>query len=381
MLTKSARTNVWTRLAAGVISVCCVATPAIAETLTMGAYMAPKHPFYDRVVEPLLEDFNADPDINFDVRVVPGGQLLSARESLEGAKNGLTDLTFVVPVYNRTELPAINVLFQFIAFGENVVAGTGATLEAMYLNCPQCIKNYTDVNTVPLATGSGGEYRMFCKEPANSVADLQGRKIRAVGALARLVNMMGATPVNMPANEGVTAIQRGALDCLIGPLAWMTSYGYVDTAPHIIDVPMGYVKGLGLVVMNRDRWASFSAETRSAILSHMGEVSARSTIDAYQKPDQELLDRADELSLVPTKGDGSFETLFKKFSDAEVAEVIAAAEKSGVENPEQFVETIIALYPKWLEIANSTGNDVEKVGEAYTREIYSKLDPTTFGLN
>ena len=358
-----------------------VAAPAAADTLTYGAYMAPKHPFFERALKPLLEDIKADPRIDFDIRVIPGGQLLGARESLEGVKNRLADFSFVVPVYNRTELPAINLFFQFIAFGDNVVAGTGAVLEAMYLNCPECLRNYTDNNTVPLATGSGGQYRIFCKDPANSVADLKGRKIRAVGALARLVNMMQATPMNLPANEGVSAIQRGTLDCLIGPLAWMTSFGYVDTAPNIIDVPMGYVKGLGLVVMNKDRWQGLTSEQRAAMLSHMGEISARSTIDAYLKPDEELLSQADELGLNLTKGDGSFEALFETFGEAEVAEVIAAAEAGGMENAAVLVETIMNLYPKWLDIAETTGNDPIKVGEAYTREVYSKLDPDTFGMN
>lgn len=368
-------------LSAVALAMATAGVQADAATMTFGSYMAPKHPFYERALQPLLDEMKADPNIDLSVRVIPGGQLLGARESLEGAKNRLADFTFVVPVYNRTELPEINLFFQFIAFGDNVVAGTGAVLEAMYLHCPQCLRNYTDNNTVPLATGSGGQYRMFCKDPANSVADMKGRKIRAVGALARLVNMMEGTPINLPANEGVSAIQRGTLDCLIGPLAWMTSYGYVDTAPNIIDVPMGYVKGLGIVVMNKDRWQGLSTEARAAMLSHMGEISARSTIDAYLKPDEELLSRADELGLKPTKGDGSFEALFKAFGDAEVVEVIAAAEAGGVENAAELVNTIMGLYPKWLAIAETTGNDPVKVGEAYSREVYGKLDPDTFGMN
>ena len=81
-----------------------VAAPAAADTLTYGAYMAPKHPFFERALKPLLEDIKADPRIDFDIRVIPGGQLLGARESLEGVKNRLADFSFVVPVYNRTEL-------------------------------------------------------------------------------------------------------------------------------------------------------------------------------------------------------------------------------------------------------------------------------------
>jgi len=376
--------SVHRHLAAGVAALAMAAsmsaTPAFAETLTFAAYMAPKHPFYDRVMTPFAEETKADPNADLSWRVIPGGQLLGARDSLDGAKGKVADSTFIVPTYYRTELPDINVLFQFIAYGDNVVAGTGATIEAMYLHCPQCIKNYTDHNTIPLSTGSGGQYRIYCKEPANSVDELKGRKIRAVGALARLVDMMGGTPLNLPANEGVTAIQRGTLDCLIGPLTWMTSYGYDDVAPNIIDVPMGYVKGLGFLVMNQDSWTALGTEKRKAIMSRMGEMSARSTIDAYYNPDAELLARADELKLNVIKGDGSFEQVFKKFSDAEIAQVITAGEKSGATNPRELIETIISLYPKWEKIAEETGYDMEKVGEAYQREVYSKLDPATFGV-
>ncbi|HBZ43611.1 MAG TPA: hypothetical protein DEO85_06015 [Maritimibacter sp.] len=353
---------------------------AKAETFTYGAYMAPSHPFHDRALEPLIEDFEADPAIEFNIRLISGGQLLGARESLEGVKNRLADLTFVVPVYNRTELPEINFFFQHIAFGPNVVAGTGAMLEAMYLNCPECIENYTAHNTVPLATGSGGQYHIYCKDPVESVEDMQGRKVRAVGAHARFVQLMGATPLNLPANEGVTAIQRGTLDCIIGPLAWMTSFGYVDTAPHILTVPMGYPKGLGLMVMNQDRWSNLSDESRAAVLSHMGELSARATIDAYLKPDEELLSQAEELNLHPNAGDGSFEPLFATFSETEKSELLRAASESGVQNPKALMAKMDELYEKWVVIAEETAADIELVGAAYQREIFDKLDPSSFGI-
>ena len=379
MTTRSGHRRLRAGIAALAVAASLAASPAFAETLTFAAYMAPKHPFYDRVMKPFVDGMKAA-STGIRWRVIPGGQLLGARDSLDGVKGKVADTTFIVPTYYRTELPNINVLFQFIAYGDNVVAGTGATLEAMYLHCPQCLKDYADSNAVPLSSGSGGQYHIYCKEPANSVADLKGRKIRAVGALARLVDMMGGTPVNLPANEGVTAIQRGTLDCLIGPLTWITSYGYADAAPNVLNVPMGYVKGLGFLVMNQDTWSSLDVAKRKDILSRMGDMSARSTIDAYYNPDKELLDRADKLGLKIASGDGSFKALFKKFSDAEIAQVISAGEKSGATNPRDLVETIIKLYPKWEKIAEGTGYDIDKVAEAYDREVYSKLDPATFGV-
>ncbi len=380
---KPLKTKLETQAKAGLIAIglAAAATATAAETLTFGSYMAPKLPYYSQALEPLLEDFKADENINFKVRVIPGGQLLGARDSLEGTKNGLADMTFIVPVFNRTELPAINLFFQSIAFGENFVAGTGAALEAMYLHCPDCISNYTDNNTVPLAMASGGQYFLYCKEPVNTLADLEGRKIRAVGALARLAKGLGGVPINMPSNEGVTAIQRGTLDCMLGPLAWMTAYGYIDVAPNIVNVPMGYVKGLGAVVMNKDKWQGQSSETRAAMLSHMGEIAARTSIDAYLNVDNALLARADELGLTVAEGDGTFAPVFQAFSDAESAAVRAAAEKAGIENAAAFHQAMLDLYPKWLAIAEETGTDVEKVGEAFTREIFGKLDPDAFGMN
>lgn len=357
-----------------------VASSVSAETLTYATDMVPKDPIYDLALKPLFEETKADPELDIGWRLIPGGQLLGARETLTGVKAKLADATIVVPSFFRTDLPNINVLFQFISYGDNIVAGTGAALEALYLNCPECIADYTANNTVPLASSSGGQYHLYCSKPVNSVADLKGRKIRGVGALARFIDMMGATPLNLPPNEGVTAIQRGTMDCVIGPLAWLIPFGYVEAAPNVVRFPMGYVKGLGLIVMNQDTWSSLDVSKRKALLDRMGMATARMVIDSNYNVDKELLDKGEALGLKVTDGDGSFEEVFKRFNEAEIEATIAAGEQSGALNARRLVETMISLYPKWEKIAETTGFDVDAVAEAYQREVYGKLDAASFGV-
>ena len=69
---------------------------------------------------------------------------------------------------------------------------------------------------------------------------------------------VGGIPVAMSPVEGVTVMQRGALGCIHGPIAWLTSYGYMDVAKYVLDYPMGNPRGLSIMTMNRDSWNSLS---------------------------------------------------------------------------------------------------------------------------
>lgn len=356
------------------------ASTASAERLTFATDIVERDPIYQHALEPFFEETGQDADMDIQWRFISAGQLLGARESLTGVKSGLADATIVVPSFFRTELPNINVLFQFVSYGDNIVAGTGAALEALYLNCPECLQDYYANNTLPLASSSGGQYYLYCNEPVSSLDDLKGRKIRGVGAMARLIEMVGATPLSLPPNEGVTAIQRGTMDCAIGPLAWLTAFGYGDVAKNVASMPLGYVKNLGLIVMNQDKWSSLEVSQRQGLIDRMGKVTAQMVIESNYNRDVEILSQGESRGLNVIEVDASFEEAFKLFNEAEMEAVALAGEASGSASARQIMETMVSLYPKWAKIAEEVGYDVDAVAEAYQREIYGKLDPETFGV-
>ena len=53
------------------------------------------------------------------------------------------------------------------------------------------------------------------KFPVNSVADIQGKKIRAVGYIGKLIKGVGAAPVSVPNAEIYTTLERGTADGLV----------------------------------------------------------------------------------------------------------------------------------------------------------------------
>ncbi|HBZ43531.1 MAG TPA: hypothetical protein DEO85_05605 [Maritimibacter sp.] len=377
MLTNLKRSSVLTLAILGTLF---GASSATAERLTFATDIVERDPIYQHTLKPFFDETGEDTDVDAQWRFIPAGQLLGARESLSGIKSGLADATIVVPSFFRTDLPNINVLFQFVSFGENVIAGTGAALEALYLNCPECLDDYYSNDTVPLASSSGGQYYLYCSDPVSSLGDLKGRKIRGVGAMARLIEAVGATPLSLPPNEGVTAIQRGTMDCAIGPLAWLTAFGYGDVAKNITGMPLGYTKNLGLIVMNQKKWTSLGVSQREGIINRMGAVSARMVITSNYNRDTEILSQGEARGLNFVEAEASLVDAFAQFNEAELEAVILAGEASGSANAREIVETMVALYPKWEQIAQETGFDVDAVAEAYQREIYGKLDPETFGV-
>lgn len=57
---------------------------------------------------------------------------------------------------------------------------------------------------------------MWCRSPVESVADLQGKKVRVfTTSMAELVENLGGTTVTMPFAEVTTSLERGVIDCAV----------------------------------------------------------------------------------------------------------------------------------------------------------------------
>ena len=140
-----------------------------------------------------------------------------------GFRDRNVDAGLVIQVFTRKYLKINNVIFDMQAFGDDPIAIAGASTELVMLNCPGCMREYKKHKTVFLGGYGVTPFQLMCKDNLRRVADFKGKKVRAVGAGKRWVSGMGAVPVAMPPTERVTAMRRGAINCLVGSIAWMRS--------------------------------------------------------------------------------------------------------------------------------------------------------------
>lgn len=110
---------------------------------------------------------------------------------------------------------------------------------------------------------------MLLNEPLETI-DLQGQSIRTSAAMSQLVEDINGVPVDLPADEVYTAIERsvvlGATWSSVGP----TSLGLDEVVGY--DVAPRFYESVANIVINEDTWGSLDAESRQSIEDTMAEI-------------------------------------------------------------------------------------------------------------
>ncbi|AVO37159.1 TRAP transporter substrate-binding protein [Pukyongiella litopenaei] len=106
---------------------------------------------------------------------------------------------------------------------------------------------------------------VFCNGEIGSLADLQGKKIRASGRLTgKLLEALGAEAVSVSFGEVPGALQKGVVDCAVTGAGSGYSAGWWEVSTHLMPIPLGGWDPV-VIAMNLDRWNSLDAETQALI--------------------------------------------------------------------------------------------------------------------
>ncbi len=120
---------------------------------------------------------------------------------------------------------------------------------------------------------------VFCNGDVNSLADLEGLKVRASGRMtAKFLEALGAEGVNVSFAEVPGALQKGVVDCAVTGAGSGYNAGWWEVSTNLLAIPLG---GWDPVVtaINLDKWNSLSAETQELIQS---QVSAEFEEPAWE---------------------------------------------------------------------------------------------------
>ena len=145
-----------------------------------------------------------------DIRVYGANELVGGLEVFDAVSQGVAEIGHTASYYWQGKIPGAP-FFSSIPFGMTVVE-MNAWLT--YGGGDQLWKEaYEPFDLIPIRGGNSGTqmFGWFNKE-INSLADLQGLKMRIPGLGGEVLRRAGATPVTMQASEVFTALQTGALD-------------------------------------------------------------------------------------------------------------------------------------------------------------------------
>lgn len=369
------------RMKSSLLAACAItlaATPfaAQAKDFVYGSWVSPKHGVNRAGLEPMFEAVKKETNGAVTWKLLAGGQIVSARSTLAGIRDKLVDAGLVIQVFARKALKVNQVIFDMQAFGDDPIAIAGAATEVVMLNCPGCLSEYKRNKTIYLGGYGVTPFQLMCRENLTRVEQFKGKKIRAVGAGVRWVKGMGAVPVAMPPTEGVTAMQRGALDCIVGSIAWLRSYGYIDVVKTFVEFNTGFPRGICVFCMNRDSWNSLTDDQKRIMWKHMPGVMSRATIIGYVEEDKKVKKLAQARGIKFVKGGDDFKARMAEHRKSEMKAIPAVLKKLGVRNSKPIMDKFFELYPKWERLSKTIGGDVDKFSAVLNEQIYNKIDPT-----
>jgi TRAP-type C4-dicarboxylate transport system substrate-binding protein len=353
--------------------------PALGKELTVGNYLPPSHYSTTHGLVPLAEGVKKETGGALTMKLFPGGQLYNAQRSLSGIGSRLSDGGLVVPLFARSELRRAIILTDLVFATANPLVATAASTEAILVTCPECQDDYKKAGVLFLAGYSTMNYTLMCKPEIRSLADVKGKKIRGVGAQGQLAKEMGGVPVSLPMTEAVEAMQRNAIDCIIGPFSWITGYpGTDEVVKNVVDYPFGLSSGLAMFAMNRQSWGALTAVEKQAILKAIPGAIAELMLVGTYGDSRRAEDIAKKRGIKVISGGKDFADLVAKFRKQEESAVVARATKLGVKNAQSIADRYLATVAKWEGIMKKVGDDKAAFAKALQDEIYAKLDLSKF---
>ncbi|MDF2232455.1 C4-dicarboxylate TRAP transporter substrate-binding protein [Albimonas sp. CAU 1670] len=323
---------------------------------------------------------------DLQVKVYPLS-LLNFLESTSGVRDGVADLTTVLTPYFITEFPEMNYATELASLAElqdgdparNVMAFNGALMEYFFFNCPDCQTELEAQNHVYL-TGSGSQsYFLQCTKPVETIADLEGLRVRAGGAFwARWATAMGATPVSMSINETFEGLSQGVVDCVAASAPELTNFGFIDVVTDMTPGVPGASFVSGVAHMNRDRWQEMSPENKLALLKASAALSGRGVFSYYETGNENMEMAREKGVTIHKPSDELMERTRSWIAEDAAALGASYADRFGLKDTDAKLAKMRELMAKWSKLTAEVETEAQ-LTQIYWDELHSKIDVASYG--
>jgi TRAP-type mannitol/chloroaromatic compound transport system substrate-binding protein len=214
--------------------------------------------------ERLAQSITAMSDGRLKVTVYPAGSLVKAFEVFDAVASGVAEMYHSADYYFEAKSPALN-FFCAIPYGLTA----DELVSWIDFGGGQALWDEADAqfNIKPLiARNTGAQMGGWFNKPINNPEDYKGLRYRMPGFGAELLRRMGATVVNTPVGEIVTALKSGAIDAAewVGPWADM-ALGLHNVADYYY-YPGFHEPGTSNTLgVNKTVWDGLTASERALI--------------------------------------------------------------------------------------------------------------------
>lgn len=214
--------------------------------------------------EKFAQHVNAMSNGRLTVKVYGAGELVPGFEVFDAVSQGTVEMGHSGSYYWKGKIPA-SPIFSAIPFGMTATEFNAWLHYGGGLEHWQAL--YAPFGIKPLPGGnSGAQFGGWFKKEINSVADLQGLKMRIPGLAGEVLKNAGAIPVTLTGGEIFSALQSGAIDATewVGPYNDL-AFGFYQAADYYYS-SVWHEPGTGLeFLINQAAFNALPADLQSIV--------------------------------------------------------------------------------------------------------------------
>src|SRR5688500_1504682 len=316
---------IFTTLAASLIA---TAPPAVAQTtLTMSSWVSPQHHLTAVVLQGWASEVEKATSGRVKFQMLPKHPS-SLPGTFDAVRDGLVDLSVVTASYTpaRHILPLMP---ELPGAGDTSLVNSVA-YSRIYWKHFHKMGEYKGVKQLGVFTHGPGQ--MFTKRPVNSIADVQGLKIRTGGGIAEAVaKALGASAFVKPAPESFELLKSGVADGVFFPMESIISFKLDTVLEQATLFPGGMYSSSFGFFMNEDKWNKLPKQDQDAIEKLSGEHLARLAGRSWDEADQKGLDALKKSGVKIVNANAELVAEVKKRSAPIIDEWVKNASAKGVD--------------------------------------------------
>lgn len=251
-------------------------------------FLPATHPAYV-AFEKWCDDIKVASGGRLDIKSFSIGGVVPAREQWEAVSKGVIQMAFSYGAFWVGKIPMAGFsvgipftmrdiqdhnVFQHLG-GEELIRQAYAKQNIYFLRQNPCMATV-----------------MSSKKPINSVADLKGLKIRAVGMIGEMLAEAGAAVMYVPGPEIYGALEKGIADAAVyGPLAAQYEMGLHEVTKYVVLPP--FAIEADETIINMDAWKALpddlkkllylSAADHSEVLANIYRKDSATALEAVLK--------------------------------------------------------------------------------------------------
>jgi len=230
-------------------------------TLRLSHWLPPQHAVPQTGMKEWMESITEASGGSIKFEVFPAQQLGAAPDHYDMTRDGIADIGYVNPGYNAGRFPVFELVG--VPFLGKDGANSAKAIHEWYLDYAG--KEMSDVYFCLVNPHNPG--RFHANTEIKVPADVKGLSVRpAHSTMARFVNSLGGSSVQVPAPEAREALARGSADAVTFPYEAMKIFNIAEETKFHNDMPL-YLSAQ-VMLLNKARYEGLSDEQRKIIDDH-----------------------------------------------------------------------------------------------------------------